>query len=186
VARPEVISGAVLRDHPLVRLWTSHVANGFALAGALSSSAATLFARHSVDLLAQLFEELHLEYPTPSDAWRAAVFLGACQVIALKFGDPNLTPGRIAQDMNVSTRTLARVFAAKNETIMRRLFEERARQAAKFLTAPESAHRSVTEIALACGFNDVSHFGRVFAAKMHMTPSEWRRRGRAHAATPDA
>jgi len=100
--------------------------------------------------------------------------------------DPNLTPGRIAQDMNVSTRTLARVFAAKNETIMRRLFEERARQAAKFLTAPEAAHRSVTEIALACGFNDVSHFGRVFAAKMHMTPSEWRRRGRAQAATPDA
>lgn len=180
VARPEVISGAVLRDHPLVRLWTSHVANGFALAGALSSTAATLFARHSVDLLAQLFEELHLEYPTPSDAWRAAVFLGACQVIALKFGDPNLTPGRIA------TRTLAWVFAAKNETIMRRLFVERAHQAAKSLTAPESAHRSVTEIALACGFNDVSNFGRVFAAKMHMTPSEWRRRGRAQAATPDA
>ena len=100
--------------------------------------------------------------------------------------DPNLTPGRIAQDMNVSTRTLAGVFAARNETIMRRLFEERARQAAKFLTAPEAAHRSVTEIALACGFNDVSHFGRVFAAKMHMTPSEWRRRGRAQAATPDA
>ena len=47
------------------------------------------------------------------------MFLGACQVIALKFGDPNLTPGRIAQDMNVSTRTLARVFAVKNETIMR-------------------------------------------------------------------
>jgi transcriptional regulator GlxA family with amidase domain len=104
------------------------------------------------------------------------MFLGACQVIALKFGDPNLTPDQIARDMNLSTRTLARVFAANNETIMRRLFDERVRQAAKFLTAPESAHRSVTEIAFACGFNDASHFGRLFAAKMHLTPSQWRRR----------
>ena len=29
-------------------------------------------------------------------------------------------------------------------------------------------------IAFACGFNDASHFGRVFAARMHMTPSRWR------------
>ena len=41
---------------------------------------------------------------------------------------------------------------------------------------PEAFHRSVTEIAFACGFNDASHFGRVFAAKMHMTPSQWRQR----------
>jgi AraC family transcriptional regulator, positive regulator of tynA and feaB len=176
VTRPEFISGAVLRDHPLVRLWASHLANGFALAGQFSPTAATLFARHSVDLLAQSFEELHLHCPSPSDAWRAALFLGACRVIALRFGDPDLAPGRIAQDMNVSTRTLARVFAARNDTIMRRLFDERVRQAADLLTAPASAHRSVTEIAFACGFNDVSHFGRVFAAKMHMAPSEWRRR----------
>ena len=176
VARPELLSGAILRDHPLVRLWASHLASGFALAGELSSTAATLFARHSVELLAQLLEESHRDYPTPSDAWHAAIFLGACQVIALKFGDPNLTPDRIAQDLNVSTRTLARVFAAKDETIMRRLIDERVRQAAKFLTAEAWAHRSVTEIAFGCGFNDASHFGRVFVAKMHMTPSQWRRR----------
>jgi transcriptional regulator GlxA family with amidase domain len=111
------------------------------------------------------------------------VLLGAGQAIALEFGDPDLTPGRIAHDMNVSSRTLARVFAAKHETIMRRVFDERVRRAAAFLTAPASAHRSVTDIALACGFNDVSHFGRVFTAKMQMTPSEWRRRSRAQSAT---
>jgi len=71
---------------------------------------------------------------------------------------------------------LARVFAANHETIMRRVFEERLRQAARLLTAPEAAHRSVTDIAFACGFNDVSHFGRMFAARMGMTPSGWRRR----------
>lgn len=176
VARPESLPSAVLRDHPLARLWASHLAAGFSLAGELSSTAATLFARHSVDLLAQLLNESPRDHLTPSDAWRAAMFLRACGAIALKFGDPDLTPDHIARESGVSSRTLARVFAANNETIMRRVFDERVRQAARLLAAPESAQRSVTDIAFACGFNDVSHFGRMFAGKMHMTPSQWRRR----------
>jgi len=106
------------------------------------------------------------------------MFLSACQVIALRFGDPDLTPDQIARDIGVSTRTLARTFAANSETIMRRVFDERVREAARLLAEPESAHRSVTDVAFACGFNDVSHFGRIFAGKMHMTPSQWRRRAR--------
>lgn len=176
VSRPELLSGTVLRDHPLVRLWASHLKSGFALADEFSSSAATLFARHSVELFTQLLEESHRDHPTSSDASRSAIFLAACRVIALKFGDPGLAPDQIAREMNVSTRTLARAFAANNETVMRRVFDERVRQAAKFLIAPQSAHRSVTDIAFACGFNDASHFGRTFAASMHMAPSEWRRR----------
>jgi AraC family transcriptional activator of tynA and feaB len=176
VPRPAGIGGTVLRGHPLVSLWASYLANGFALAGELSSTAATLFARHSIDLLAQLLEEARLPRPASSEASRAAVFLGACEAIALKFGDPELTPDQIAHHVNVSTRTLERIFAARNETIMRRLLDERVRQAATFLRAPEWARRSVTDIAIAVGFNDVSHFGRVFAAKMQATPSEWRRR----------
>jgi AraC-like DNA-binding protein len=176
VARPEAVAGAVLRERPLARLWASHLAAGFALSGELSSSAGTLFARHSVDLLAQLLDESHGDDPTSSEASRAAMFVSACQIIALRFGDPDLTPAGIAQEIGVSSRTLARVFAGNNDTIMRRVFDERLRQAARLLAARESAHRSVTDIAFACGFNDLSHFGRLFSSNMHMTPSQWRRR----------
>lgn len=106
------------------------------------------------------------------------MYLRACRLIALKFGDPNLAPDRIARELGVSTRTLARIFAMHNETVMHRVFDERVRQAAKLLSAPEAAHRSVTEIAFACGFKDSSHFGRVFAAQVQMTPSQWRRQRR--------
>ena len=178
VARPELLSGAVLRGNPLARLWASHLASGFMLSGDLSPAAGTLFARHSVDLLVQLLEEGPCNQPTPSDALRAAIFLNACHVITLKFGDSSLTPVQVAQELRVSTRTLARAFAANNETFMRRLFDERVRQAAKLLIVPGAFHRSVTEIAFACGFSDASHFGRVFAARLHMTPSQWRQRKR--------
>ena len=176
VARPELLSGTVLRGHPLARLWASHLASGFALSGDFSPAAATLFSRHSIDLLGQLLEEAHCDHPTPSEAMRAAIFQKACHLIALKYGDASLTPAAIAQGLKVSTRTLARIFAANDETVMRRIFDERVRQASRLLTAPQAAHRSVTEIAFACGFSDASHFGRAFAARMHMTPSQLRRR----------
>ena len=175
VARPERLAGAVLRAHPLGRLWSSHLATGFALADELSSAAAMLFARHSLDLLVQLLDEAHRDGRTAAETVRAAVFVAAGRVIARRFGEPNLTPASIARDVGVSGRALERAFAAHGETVMRRVFDERLSQAARHLRWPASAHRSVTDIAFACGFNDSSHFGRLFLRKMQVTPSEWRR-----------
>lgn len=178
VARPELLAGMVVRENPLMRFWATYLADGFAMANNFSPAAATLFARHSIELLAQALDEVHYDRPTPSDALRAAMFLRACQMITLRFGDSSLTPDQIARDLRISTRSLARIFAAHNETVMRRVFEERVSQAMKLLIAPEAAHRSITEIAFACGFNDSSHFGRVFAAQVHVTPSQWRQHNR--------
>ena len=176
VTRPELLSGIVLRDLSLGRLWASHLATGFTIASTFSPAAATLFVRHSVELLTQALEENHSSQPAPSEAARAAIYLHACHMIALRCGDPELGPDKIARELGLSTRSLIRLFAERNQTVMRRIFNERIRQAAKLLSAPGAAHRSITEIAFACGFNDASHFGRTFAAEMHMTPSQWRRR----------
>jgi AraC-like DNA-binding protein len=177
LARPGQLSGGVVRDHPLVRLWASYLTNGFALAGTFSSGGASLFARHCVELLAQALDEQDCDRLTPSPAWRDAMYRDACRVIAFRFGDPNLAPDQIARELHISTRSLSRLFAARNETVMRRVFDVRVRHAMKLLVAP-AAQRSVTEIAFACGFNDSSHFGRAFAARAHRTPSEWRRENR--------
>ena len=105
------------------------------------------------------------------------MYRDACRVIEFRFGDPNLGPDHIARELHISTRTLSRLFAAHNETVMRRVFDVRVRHAMKRLAAP-AIHRSITAIAFACGFNDSSHFGRVFAARVHRTPSEWQRQNR--------
>lgn len=120
VARPESLAGAVLRGHPLSRLWASHLAAGVAVASELSPAAGALFARQSVDLLGELLDESHPAGRPPSEAARAAVFASACHVIALEFGNPDLTPAVIARAVGVSIRTLARVFAPHGETVMRR------------------------------------------------------------------
>jgi transcriptional regulator GlxA family with amidase domain len=97
---------------------------------------------------------------------------------ALRFDDPDLTSGEIAHRLGVSLRLLQKVFAERGETVMGRLWEERVNRATRLLSAPEAADRSITDIAFACGFNDSSHFGRVFAGRMGMAPSRWRKQAR--------
>ena len=99
----------------------------------------------------------------------------AGRLIALRSDDPDLACGEIAHRLGVSPRLLQKIFAERGETVMARLWEERVNRATRLLSAPAAADRSITDIAFACGFNDSSHFGRVFAARKGMAPSRWRK-----------
>jgi len=97
--------------------------------------------------------------------------------VSLRCGStiPISPPAKIAHRLGVSLRLLQKVFAHRGETVMGQLWQERVSRAARLLSAPEAADRSITDIAFACGFNDSSHFGRVFAERMGMAPSRWRK-----------
>jgi AraC family transcriptional regulator, positive regulator of tynA and feaB len=177
ILRPELLHGAVLqRNLPMTRLLAGYLLNGFDVADDMTPEAATLFGEHAVALLTQSLHESWAETPQPSEAWREALFVRACRLVKLRHADPRLAPASLARELHVSTRLLHRIFAEHGETVMKRVFAERVDRAAKLLDAPEAAHRTVTDIAFSCGFNDSSHFGRVFAAQILMTPTEWRRR----------
>lgn len=177
--RPDLVDRAILwGNRPLTRLLTSYLLNGLDIADEATPEAAALFEEHAVELLAQALRESWAEQPQPSAAWREAIFVRACRLIRLRHGDPRLAPQRLARELGISTRLLQRIFAERGETVMKRIFAERTARAAELLGAPDAMHRSVTDIAFSCGFNDSSHFGRVFAARMAMTPTEWRKRAR--------
>jgi AraC-like DNA-binding protein len=152
-----------------------YVVNGLELAGEFSRDAAELFSQHSIELLSCALAESHSNEPASSNALREALFVRACRLIRFKFGDPGLTPAQIAHQLGISTRLLQRIFAERGMTVMRQIFRERTSQAARLLAEPGSAHRTITDIAFACGFNGSSHFNRLFTASMGKSPSQWRK-----------
>jgi AraC family transcriptional regulator, positive regulator of tynA and feaB len=173
------IQGALIPgDHPVARLMTRYVATAFDMAESVPPAAGAMIAEHVVDLVAEAVSDTHPGDVRPSQARRASVFMRACHTIALRFADPALKTEEIADDAGVSARFLQLTFAEQGTSVSRRIFDERIRQAAKLLSDPRATHRSVTDIAFACGFNDSSHFGRVFSAQMSMTPSQWRKQTR--------
>lgn len=108
-------------------------------------------------------------------ARRAELYARANRLIALRSDESDLAPSEMAHRLKVSTSLLQKIFAERGETVMTRLWDERVNRAVRLLSAPEAADRSITDIAFACGFNDSSHFGRVFATRMGTAPSQWRK-----------
>jgi len=100
----------------------------------------------------------------------------ACCYILRNLSDPALGPASVAAHIGVSARSLARLFAINGHTIERSIWSQRLAAARAALADPQLQHRSITDIAFSCGFNDAAHFSRSFAAAYGVTPRQFRSR----------
>jgi AraC-like DNA-binding protein len=87
---------------------------------------------------------------------------------------PGFELGLFAQQQRMSVCTLQRLFNAHGTTPRKWLLDRRLEKIATQLRSPAFAGRSVTEIALSAGFNDLAHFNRAFRARYLMSPGRWR------------
>ena len=80
----------------------------------------------------------------------------------------------IATQCRMSSRHLNRLFALENTSLMQFVLERRLARCHRDLTDPAMGGRSITDIALAAGFNDLSHFSRSYRARFGCAPKESR------------
>jgi len=87
--------------------------------------------------------------------------------------DGALSIAQLADECGLSRSHFARSFKRTTGTPPHRwLLAQRIDKATQLLLKSES---SITDIALACGFADQSHFTRVFVSTVGMSPGVWRR-----------
>ncbi|NWA28652.1 helix-turn-helix domain-containing protein [Pseudomonas gingeri] len=84
--------------------------------------------------------------------------------------DPELLLTEVAIKHNISMRTLNRLFAAEGTSANRWLWSQRVE--ASYRAMSEGKVRQVSEAALICGFNDLSHFSKVFKKTYGITPNQ--------------
>ena len=86
-----------------------------------------------------------------------------------------LPPAQIAERAGISTRQLERLFDRYLGTSPKKYYMEmRLERAHHLLLQTEGG---ITEVALACGFVDTGHFGRVYRARFGVSPARQRARG---------
>ena len=105
---------------------------------------------------------------------RASLYRRLILFIEEHLADPDLSPAMIAQKHHISPRYLQLIFSEQGTTVgtwirSRRLAKCRAE------LANLSKDRSVTEIAMDWGFNDVAYFSRSFSSAYGISPREFRR-----------
>lgn len=88
--------------------------------------------------------------------------------------DEALQPAEIARACGISVRTLERIFAnTLHSTPNAWLNDRRLMRGAELLSTTD---RTITEIALACGFGDGNYFSKMFSRKFVFSPREYRRK----------
>jgi AraC-like DNA-binding protein len=98
--------------------------------------------------------------------------------IHMHLADAELCPDRIARAEGISTRYLHMLFRRDGESVSRYVQSQRLEACRRSLERPELDAMSVTDIAFGWGFNDSSHFNRLFKAAYGVTPRAWRLRAR--------
>ncbi len=86
-------------------------------------------------------------------------------------GNPLLNPERIAHANQLSVRTLHYLFKGSGQSVSDYLWERRLQRCRQELESPALGMRTVTEIALASGFNSMSHFSSVFRRRFGTSPT---------------
>ncbi len=96
------------------------------------------------------------------------------RLIECRLADSALDSAVIAGAANLSPRYINALFNAESTSLMRYVWLRRLQRCAEELRTERHAGRSLTEIALRWGFNDMSHFSRAFKRHYGCTPSDYR------------
>ncbi|MEJ2761088.1 MAG: helix-turn-helix domain-containing protein [Gammaproteobacteria bacterium] len=88
--------------------------------------------------------------------------------------DPELTPRKIAAAFNISPRYLHMLFSNEEESVSHYILRRRLEECARQMTDVFWRGKTITEIAFHTGFNNSTHFARVFKEQFGVTPREYR------------
>lgn len=114
------------------------------------------------------------EKSIPPEGMERHLLSHAKKLIDSSLKDPQLTPARLARQLDMSVRQLYRLFEHDNESVCRYIHRTRLQAAAKDLGNPFMHDKSLTDIAYTWGFSDSAHFSRSFKKQFDLPPRDYR------------
>lgn len=147
-----------------------------ALAGLPAQQSLTqLAAQHVTDLLSLAARErLGLDRASQRTIVEDQRTLVALDFIARNYRDPMLAEPAVAASQGISTRYLQRLLEKSGLRFTDHVNTLRLDAARAALIEPKLDHLRIADIALDCGFSDISHFNRQFRRRFGETPSAMR------------
>lgn len=143
-------------------------------ANTLSADVRERLGSELLNVLAIAFDAHPQDEATRDTAVMAVRLRQVTAYIDRNIGNPLLNPERIAGANQLSVRALHYLFKSTGMTVSDWMWERRLERCRDELEAGTATRRTVTEIALAAGFNSMSHFSSLFRRKYGITPSQSR------------
>ena len=105
---------------------------------------------------------------------RAARLREAVAAIQRGFSDPAFSTDHVATSLGLSRRYINELLHESGASFTDRVLEMRLQKARTMLLDARNDRLKVSDIAFACGFNEVSYFNRRFRARFGCSPTQYR------------
>lgn len=96
------------------------------------------------------------------------------EYVAANLHDPELSVASASKALRISPSHIHRLFEGGSQTFSAWIWSQRLAACRKVLEDPTRRHVPVSQVAYSQGFNNASHFARMFRARYGSTPSAWR------------
>jgi len=161
-------------DRPLEKLAYHFVSAVSEVADRLDPDTALRLSDQAIDLVAMAMSERLGARPMSSSTHRSALLCRLKAHVLAHLQSPGLCLTETAAALGISPRYINSLLADEQTSFQRYVLEQRLEHCKRDLSSPAHAHRHIGEIAFAWGFNDLSHFGRVFRERYGLSPRDWR------------
>ncbi len=139
---------------------------------AVGDSSPRLLGPAIIDMVALAFDESFNDIVVDPSRY-GKIVSRAQEVMFDHLFDPSFDISSVPNAVGVSPRTLSRAFAHMGLTPSKWVWSKRLDAAREMILASHT--RSVSEVAITCGFNDFSHFSRAFKLQFGVSPSAAKR-----------
>ena len=95
--------------------------------------------------------------------------------VGARIHDANLTVSGVANALGMSPRNVSKLMRTEGMGLAAFILEHRLEGTARWLDEPRYAHLTISQLAYAWGFGDLSHFHRVFRRRFGRSPGQYRR-----------
>jgi len=174
------------RETPALSLLRDYVGAGRDEETVAHGSLQQLFVSHMHDLIAfAVSAGRDGAEAAPHRDQRAARLHAIKQDIERRLGEPDLSVAALAQRHGCTPRFIQRLFEQEGTTFSAYVLAQRLARAHGLLSEPRRGTEKIGEVALDCGFGDVSYFNRAFRREYGAAPSDVRAQARRGGVTSD-
>lgn len=181
---PDRCAGRKLDRHRgILRITGDFLVSCAARADDLTHDQRALTSQMALGLLADiLINETCRDSPLGS---QKAILMARIKQFALsRIGDPRLDLRCVSRAVGLSPRYITKLFTLEGEPFGRFLLRQRIDQCKRELSNPLLLNMHIGEIGLRSGFDNPSHFSRVFRECVGRSPTEYRAEVRERAVSP--
>ena len=139
----------------------------------LDETEALQLGTHIIDLLAIAFRGSRRRNAEPLGSKHSSLATIKAY-IEINLRRNNLSPRSVAKATQFSTRYINQLFRAEEQSLMQYIYARRIEHCQREFEETVSTDRTISDIAYSWGFNDPSHFSRVFKQQVGLSPREYR------------